>query len=472
MPGTDERTPVRAAIYARISLDRNGASLGVERQIEDCQALASDRGWQVVGTYVDNDISAYSGKPRPGYRTLLSDIDAELVDVVVAWHTDRIHRSPRELEEWIELSERKRVATVTVRAGELDLSTAAGRMVARMLGAAARHESEQKSERVRRARQQAAAMGKHHGKLGYGYDVDGTIDVGQATIVREIAARILAGESLFSITSELNARRIPSPGGSSWRSPNLRSMIMRGSLCGWREWEPGGRGHGHGELVAKGEWAAILDRETTEQLRALLTDPARRRGRQPQHLLTGILVCGRCESRMSGGPDGAGGHRYACSAQPGLSRCGRCTVSGPPVDALVTEAVFAALTGSPMPASPAAAPPAESVAELEDARRRLATLAEEYAAGRISHGEWAAARAVVVNRLERAQAELQSAPRGAALGQVPRERNELERWWADATLDRQRAVLKVLIERVVVRPAGKGGNRFDASRIEPPVWRV
>ena len=315
-------------------------------------------------------------------------------------------------------------------------------------------------------------MGKHHGKLGYGYDVDGTIDVGQATIVREIAARILAGESLFSITSELNARRIPSPRGILMAKPKSSFNDHARFLVRLAGGEPGGRGHGHGELVAKGEWAAILDRETTEQLRALLTDPVRRRGRQPQHLLTGILVCGRCESRMSGGPDGAGGHRYACSAQPGLSRCGRCTVSGPPVDALVTEAVFAALTGSPMPASPAAAPPAESVAELEDARRRLATLAEEYAAGRISHGEWAAARAVVVNRLERAQAELQSAPRGAALGQVPRERNELERWWADAMLDRQRAVLKVLIERVVVRPAGKGGNRFDASRIEPPVWRV
>ena len=56
------------------------------------------------------------------------------LDVVVAWHTDRLHRSPRELEEYIELSERQQVDTVTVQAGELDLATASGRMLARMLG--------------------------------------------------------------------------------------------------------------------------------------------------------------------------------------------------------------------------------------------------------------------------------------------------------------------------------------------------
>jgi site-specific DNA recombinase len=132
---------VRAAIYARISQDRVGAGLGVARQREDCQQLVADRGWTLTGVYEDNDISAYSGKLRPGYRQLLDDIHGGQIDAVVAWHTDRLHRSPRELEEWIDACERGNVITVTVRAGELDLATAAGRMVARMLGAAARHES-------------------------------------------------------------------------------------------------------------------------------------------------------------------------------------------------------------------------------------------------------------------------------------------------------------------------------------------
>lgn len=139
---------VRAAIYCRISQDREGAGLGVDRQRQDCVKLCEDRGWEVIAVYEDNDLSAYSGKRRPGYETLLGTVRAHSVDVVVVWHTDRLHRSPRELEEWIVAVETAGVMTATVKAGELDLATSSGRLVARMFGAVARHESEQKGERI------------------------------------------------------------------------------------------------------------------------------------------------------------------------------------------------------------------------------------------------------------------------------------------------------------------------------------
>ncbi len=59
-----------AAVYARISADTEGKSLGVQRQLEDCRKLAAARGWPVGREYVDNDISAYNGKPRPGYEQM------------------------------------------------------------------------------------------------------------------------------------------------------------------------------------------------------------------------------------------------------------------------------------------------------------------------------------------------------------------------------------------------------------------
>jgi site-specific DNA recombinase len=55
---------VRAAVYCRISDDRRGLGLGVARQRQDCTELARRNGWQVAGTFIDNDVSAYSGKPR------------------------------------------------------------------------------------------------------------------------------------------------------------------------------------------------------------------------------------------------------------------------------------------------------------------------------------------------------------------------------------------------------------------------
>ena len=89
---------MRVAIYARISADKTGAGLGVERQIEDCEKLAADNGWIVVARHSDNDISAYSGKPRPGYKALLDGIKAGEYDAVIVWHQDRLLRRPRDLE--------------------------------------------------------------------------------------------------------------------------------------------------------------------------------------------------------------------------------------------------------------------------------------------------------------------------------------------------------------------------------------
>jgi hypothetical protein len=118
----------------------------VARQEEDCRALCERLGWNVARAYVDNDVSAYSGKPRPQWDELRADIDVGLIDAVVCWHVDRLTRSPRELEEVIDLHDKRGVQVAAV-TGEIDLSATTGRM----LGAAARHEAEHKAERQRRA---------------------------------------------------------------------------------------------------------------------------------------------------------------------------------------------------------------------------------------------------------------------------------------------------------------------------------
>jgi len=111
--------------------------------------------------FADNALSAYSGRRRPRYRAILAAIRAGRIDAVPAWHTDRLHRSPVELEEYIAVcTEGRDVPTHTVQAEPLDLSSPSGRMVARQLGAVARYESEHRSERVRRAFLQGAQQGR------------------------------------------------------------------------------------------------------------------------------------------------------------------------------------------------------------------------------------------------------------------------------------------------------------------------
>ena len=60
---------MRAAIYARLSMDREGTSAAVDRQEADCRELCEARGWEVVQVFSDNDVSASSGRRRPADST-------------------------------------------------------------------------------------------------------------------------------------------------------------------------------------------------------------------------------------------------------------------------------------------------------------------------------------------------------------------------------------------------------------------
>ena len=114
-------SPKSAAIYVRISHDPSGERLGVQRQEADCLDEAKRRGWSVAQVYVDDDISAFNPKkPRPEYQRLLSDIQLGSRDGVMIWRLDRLHRQPRELEEFIVLCDKHRVALATV-TGDVDL---------------------------------------------------------------------------------------------------------------------------------------------------------------------------------------------------------------------------------------------------------------------------------------------------------------------------------------------------------------
>ncbi len=65
---------MNAAVYLRISADREGLELGVARQLEDCRGLAERLGLEVVQVYKENDVSAStnSTKRRPLYAEMLA----------------------------------------------------------------------------------------------------------------------------------------------------------------------------------------------------------------------------------------------------------------------------------------------------------------------------------------------------------------------------------------------------------------
>ncbi|WP_436759420.1 recombinase family protein [Streptosporangium sp. V21-05] len=233
---------MRCVLYLRISDDRTGAGLGVQRQEGDLRGLAAKLDWDVVGVYIDNDLSAYSGKPRPDYQRMLVDLQAGIAGAVLAWHNDRLHRLPAELEEYINVCDPRGIITQTFKAGSLDLSTPSGRMVARQLGAVARFESEHKADRIKAKHLQLAKDGKSTGGgfRPYGYRriydhpdpphrlLREELIPEEAEIIRECVRRVLAGEALAAVCRDLNRRGVPTSSTGIWTARQVASAAEVG----------------------------------------------------------------------------------------------------------------------------------------------------------------------------------------------------------------------------------------------------
>jgi DNA invertase Pin-like site-specific DNA recombinase len=462
-----ETVPLRAALYARISNDPTGREAGVERQREACEELAERLGWEIAEQITDNDLSAFNGAHRPGYERLLGLIERGAVDAVVAYHPDRLYRRLRDLGRLTDVIERNRVEVRTVAAGEVDLSTASGRFTAQVLAAAAEHESARMGERIIMKHQQSREAGLHHGGFDpYGYcrtDVPGELVVvpEQAEVVREVAERLLAGETQRGITRDLNERGIRTQRGNEWTRTSLRKMMSSPRLAGFvpHEDRPAG----------KGRWEPILDETTWRAVRNLL-DHAKR-GRRPNvSLLSGLLRCGRCGGPMQHHDVGGGRRDYRCASES-AERCARgVTISGPLVEDFVSGLVVQAASGANLAQLRAERTVSERqrlVLAIEEDRDALAGLAEALGKRQIRSLEWSAARAPIEARLkenETALARLSEDPLPADLVRIDGEDD-----WKIRTFDERRALIALFVDHVVIGPH-TGRKRFDPSRIQV-LWR-
>lgn len=459
---------MNGVIYSRISDDPRGRAAGVERQADECRALAAARGVNVVEELVDNDISATSGKRRPGFERVMELVRLGLVDTIVVWHTDRLYRLPRDLEPLIDLTTVRRVRFLTVTASELDLNTPSGQMVARMLAAVSAQEVAHKADRQRSASDQRARAGAPTTRPGYGLRRDGdrVVEIPEeAEVLREAASRVLSGESLRSVAADLNARGVPSPSGKPWEGVSVRRALQRPSIAGLRVHR--------GEIVGVAAGDMILDRSTWERLTALFADPARapkRKGPGPQHLLSGIAICGACGSVMHRHPGWT--PKPGSKTRHGISPAYHCTacrgvrrIQGP-VDALVTECVLQRLEredAADIFAQADGGRAAKAREELDGIEARLANAADAFAEGGIDRQQLVRITASLTAKRAAWEADLRAALPPAFPLDVVGER--ARQTWASLTIDQKREVVRTVL-RVTIHPAGSGPRPFNPDLIQ------
>jgi DNA invertase Pin-like site-specific DNA recombinase len=303
-------TGSKVAVYLRQSLDRDGKQVAVSRQRQECLKLCRERGWLGTVEYCDNDKSASTGI-RPEYQQMLADIESGAIGAVVCYHLDRLHRQPRELEDFITLADRQRVQLATV-TGEVDLSTDQGRLIARIMGAVARAEVERKSARQKLSNEQRAKNGKVWNVRVFGYDGDNKV-WDEADAIEKACNDLLDGASLYGIAKEWNARGLKTIKGGQWNSSTVRQVLTRPRNAGLAVYGTERSLHIGKSVKERAEatilegvetsWEPIVDRDTFDAVLSLLSDPKRRTGKRRArvYLLSGLAYCGLCGHKMKSG---------------------------------------------------------------------------------------------------------------------------------------------------------------------------
>jgi DNA invertase Pin-like site-specific DNA recombinase len=148
---------MKVAIYARVSTHEQTT----ENQLLELRRYIEARGW-TGAEYVDDGVSGAKDR-RPALDQLTADVRRHKVQAVVCWRLDRLGRNLRHLVLLLDEWQARGVAFVTLGEG-IDTSTAAGRLVAGVLGSIAEFERARIRERIQAGLARARAHGKRLGR--------------------------------------------------------------------------------------------------------------------------------------------------------------------------------------------------------------------------------------------------------------------------------------------------------------------
>jgi DNA invertase Pin-like site-specific DNA recombinase len=293
---------IRCAIYTRKSseegLEQSFNSLHAQR--EACEAYIKSQkheGWHALSTHYDDGGFSGGSMERPGLQSLLADIAAGKINIVVVYKVDRLTRSLLDFSKIIQSFDDKGVSFVSV-TQQFNTTTSMGRLTLNVLLSFAQFEREVTGERIRDKIAASKKKGMWMGgfvPLGYeAKDRQLIIIPEEAETVREIFRQYLTLGRVSALKRHLDDKNIRS---------KLRTNAS-GVMDGAKSYSRGALYHllnnriyvgeiAHRDNVYPGQHAAIIDRETWDKVAALLAQNNqgnRLRGKSTSgSLLTGVL---------------------------------------------------------------------------------------------------------------------------------------------------------------------------------------
>ncbi len=338
-------TANRAAVYARLSKDRDG-SVSIDKQIENCSGRVPehdvdfDPALDPEGDVYVDDVSAYSGVRRRSLDRLLDEIRAGRYSIVIVYEISRLSRRTDEMLAIVKMLDELGVRLIIIKESVDTFAPGTGKMMLTILAAVAENESATISFRVGTTQDKLATLGRWRGgtvPVGYeivrnrdgdGYQLQPSEQA--AAMLRKSAAMLLDGKTLSQAAATLDAEgyRNRNERKTSLRAANLGKWLRSPATKGVAMWR------GEPVLDADGNpvtWFTepVLTPETWDEVMDILGRNTRSGSttRNPDILLASLVKCAGCGSTMTGlrpsKPDESKPHNghYSCRNREGATSC-------------------------------------------------------------------------------------------------------------------------------------------------------
>ncbi|MFB9787873.1 recombinase family protein [Microbacterium testaceum] len=482
-------TPLRAVLYVRLSKE-SARSTSITGQTDDLSVIAERAGWDVVATFTDNGKSG--GKERENAQAAYDLWARGDADILAVYAYDRWSRMGiKTLAALIDVVDARaktpHPATFIAAREGIESTQADWQLRAAFAADMAKRERDLVSSRQTAARGRMRQQGRNagHGVPPFGYRTGPhpTLPVGrglhvipeEADVVRELAERLIAGESTVKLADELNARGVakarsaarvarlagmPDEGldRGAWNGSRVRATMTSDHLLG-RVSHNGAPVYGDdGQPLAPFE--AILSLETMLALRDRFD--ANRRGevkRRASGLLSKLAYCSGCDRplyprRTSVTERNPEGHvNYGCSAASSGVTCPRKTyISARKLDGEVVARYLAARGDAPETRYERRVDDQGAGAELADVEARLKELAGRLAAA--DDEEEADGLTAAMLSLKARRRSLRSVTPTVVEDVVYTGRTYREAWDAARDDDERRRMLLRVMDHIVVNPVG------------------
>lgn len=320
----------QAVIYARVSSQPQAdvLSVSLETQIEGCERLAQERGYEIVGDETYKGRTAYtdvvSGKAldRRGLLAALDRVPAG--GVLLVYDVDRLARADAAFTLVADMLFEAGAGIEAVRGG--DLQTPQGKLLWGFKRVLSEAENDQRVERSMRGKHEHSKRGLFvSGKPPYGYDylpkkdwkpgeTNLTINHDQAETVRRIFDMYVAGNSLSRITRLLEAEGVPKLRDAQfWERTTIRYILRNPAYAGEATFARLSSTSRNGKIktMLNDAWTvipcpAIVDPVTFDKAQRILTSNRERKRCEPKHAyrLQGMLICAECGRAYTGNSNG------------------------------------------------------------------------------------------------------------------------------------------------------------------------